>query len=75
MMKTAKEMFYELGYEEQEFVILGKIFINDKKQRILFFDNKKVVSKEDNYSYDTSLSMQELQAINKMCRELGWLDE
>ena len=71
--KTADEMFEELGY--------SKIYDNedilelyDKKnfnKKIVFYKNWKEVAK----LYTFEISMQELQAINKKCKELNWLGD
>ena len=84
-MKTAKEMFEELGYDiltdNEEY----KIFERDYK----FIEITKCDSEIDDsvyidvYFYDcfkdtkkfTSIDGKELQAINQMCKELGWLDD
>lgn len=74
--KTADEIFEELGYykdfdetkheyrKENE----GDLFEID------FWLKERTVSK--NYYREMGyITMQELQAINKKCKELGWLDE
>ena len=74
--KTADEMFETLGYykdfdettheyrKEED----GDLFEID------FWLKEKTVSK--NYYRDMGyITMQELQAINKKCKELEWLDE
>ena len=75
-MSKADKMFEELGYTMRN----GKegIFYceysNKKTEDIIQFWHDKTVSKydEDEESY---ITMQELQAINEKCKELGWLDE
>lgn len=70
MNKSAKEMFEELGYE----LINHKAIIYRGKHetgriiRIAFFDNKKILITE-------SIGIDELQAINQQCKELGWFNE
>ena len=58
----------------------GTILMYNKKtelkltRRISFFQNRKIGCSES-YLYAAKISMKELQAINKKCEELGWLDE
>lgn len=67
-MSKADEMFDEMGYEK----------IHDNKRRIVY---KKYWSKIEFHiknkwiEIDFKIDIQELQAINEKCRELGWLDE
>lgn len=66
-MKSAKEMFEELGYEkinETKIIYKGKHFSN-RPIHIAFFDNRKILITE-------SIGIEELQAINKQVEELGW---
>lgn len=74
-MSKADEMFKKLGYEDSThenglacIVIYGK----DSK-RIGFYTDKTVdcYNYFDGYEY---ISMQELQAINLKCKELGWIE-
>ena len=75
MEKTADEMFNELGYEkyenETEIIYRQKEIVNDERffWRITFAKIPKICGANH------LISMQELQAINKKCQELGWLDE
>ena len=79
--KTADEMMTELGYTK-------KIHINKQKEEIDFIGYDKRV--DDIRIEDCSLiflmnakmittniviNMQELQAINKKCKELNWLGD
>lgn len=75
-MKTAKEMFEELGYE----VYKGFCYIEYTKKepinryqcesyQIRFYENDKKVSAYQN------LTIAELKAINKQVEELGWNNE
>lgn len=76
--KTADEMFEELGYEKNE---ENDYFIEYKKQeddccKFIKFD---LIDKSfTNFYYvvfnrQSYLLMKELQAINKKCKELGWI--
>ena len=71
--KTANEMFYELGYIEK--------FKNHCEDEMYRKDSSHQAGKSIkfyNYSesieiYPCKINMQELQAINKKCEELGWI--
>lgn len=84
-MKTADKMFEELGYEIERgktYVIYWKIA---KRQSLNFYQYQNETQIEFNYTYKTIekrelfktkadiISMQELQAINEKCKELGWI--
>lgn len=81
---TADEMFEELGYEkmiEHKFIepeygeTTELILYRDDIQGLdIEFWNDKSISKTCNYDI-SYITMQELQAINKKVKELGWLDE
>ena len=74
-MSKADEMFKKLRYEKtenngeirykEENTTLGETF----RFEILFVKALKVVGAKH------LLNMQELQAINEKCKEMGWLDE
>ena len=76
---NAKEMFKQLGYEfEKEYTRHG---VNDtyrynKCSRpndsvIFYLDGKQIII----YQTFNTIHVNELQAIIKQCKELGWLDE
>lgn len=75
--KTADKMFEDLRYkkiEETNFITYKK----DNYNYIYFNLTNKTVTKgvleiEDETSGD--ITIKELEAINKKCKELGWLDE
>ena len=75
--KTADKMFEDLRYkkiEETNFITYKK----DNYNYIYFNLTNKTVTKgvleiEDETSRD--ITIKELEAINKKCKELGWLDE
>lgn len=82
MSKSAREMFEELGYEEfyddEEYKEEHIQFIQDGIFICFHKNEKRVETWElDDYFdiYNHLISPQELQAINQMCKELGWLDE
>lgn len=66
-MKTADEMFEELGYkcnyEDDDMFIYEK----DNIRYIVFLKRGKTLM------LPCQLTMEELQAINKKCQELGWI--
>ena len=84
-MKTADELFKELGYEKvredndsYEIRYVKKFGIRRGKHIVFFCDktisvcseNKKGLAVDRDY-----FNMQELKAINQKCKELGWLDD
>lgn len=77
MGKTADEMFEELGYIKD---INDDYEIEYRRSNIYINFNRtnKKISKGIEYDYYygvKQITMQELQAINKKCYELEWLDE
>ena len=75
-MSKADEMFKELGYE----------IVTENRTKIMyeregqFFDKYIVFEIIDKHivielgtGESTNINMQELQAINEKCKELGWL--
>lgn len=73
-MKTADKLFEELGYEKGEIGIFIQ-FNNIKKLISITFNiEEKTVSKCKGYNEAIPITNKELQAINKKCQELGWLD-
>lgn len=74
-MSKADKMFEELGYEvsNSEFVeelnTTTNTIVDNGYIKIIFYNNKTM-----SIDADDILNMQELQAINKKCQELGWLD-
>lgn len=75
-MSKADEMFKKLGYSvdngyfEEELNINTNTVIDNGYIQIIFYENKTL-----GIDADDILTMQELQAINEKCKELGWLDE
>ena len=73
--KSADEMFEELGYEmlfeDNDYIqyeFEGHYMDNEIK-----IDKKgKTILKEYSSEDSQEITMQELQAINKKCKELGW---
>ena len=79
--EKADKMFEELGYEKiadcKQEDISACIYENRKKYSI--YNEIKIIIfhyKTKKITLDTDyISMQELQAINEKCKELGWFDE
>lgn len=73
-MSKADKIFKELGYEvsNSEFVeelnITTNLVIDNGYVKIIFYNNKTIYIDADDI-----LNMQELQAINLKCKELGWI--
>lgn len=76
-MKTADELFEELGYKISEtyngYLYTDKTGFNIKitnMQRIDLYYNEDVEMDENLMQ----LTFKELQAISQKCRELGWIE-
>ena len=72
--KTADEMFEKLGYLKRNLDIIFSRFLeeweNEDLAKTFAFDTKyKTIDIIDENRY--GITMQELQAINKKCQELG----
>ena len=83
--KTADEMFEELGYEKQEDKYRIEYFLKQNythfvvTKRIAFYKVEKDICLEqwnvtEGIEISTNITMQELQAINKKVKELGWYE-
>lgn len=76
--KSADEMFEDLGYKKKKLDFIFSRFweewVNKELQKTFSFNTEyKIVDITDENEH--GLTMQELQAINKKCKELGWLNE
>lgn len=76
-MKTAKEMFEDLGcelYKEKDSRYITYLY---HYRYIIRFDliMRNFHAYEDMDCQFIGVDMKMLQAINKQCEELGWLDE
>ena len=77
-MKTADEMFRELEYKKytSDDCIM---YMKDLFSVTFVLDNKTFITeyRQGDYNFPSirafEISMQELQAINKKCQELGWI--
>ena len=76
-MKTAKEMFEELGYEKFENDSRITYEKYNRECKMIEFDKERmeITFADDNYCEVVMIDRKELQAINKQVEELGWLDE
>lgn len=73
--KTADEMFFELGYEEQNERSEMIEYVKDDDN--VFYIDKIDKTFDKSALYDTmgdDITMQELQAIYKKCQEMGWIE-
>ncbi len=75
-MSKTDEIFEKLGYEKRENKVSTRYTLYDNEEiyctkRIVFYNNTKRISI---HCDGESLDMQELQAINQICKEKGWLD-
>lgn len=71
----AKKYFERLGYkyEKRDNEILYSL---DNGNYIIFFEDDKIICTDgENNVQGLEMDMNELKAIIKQCKELGWLDE
>lgn len=75
-IKTADEMLKNLGYEkvtDDKYSFEYRKILDDDLFEIDFWKEDKTISK--NYYREIGyITLQELQAINKKCKELGWIE-
>lgn len=67
-VRTAQEMFEELGYEKDEVSIPDKPVYTDKYRSLMFINNGVVIA--GNFKQIVSLTTKEIEAINKQIKEL-----
>ena len=74
-LETADKMFEKLGFKiDGQETKLEVEYINDDKKIIYFDKYRKVILSYNEYDENTEeLTLQDLQAINKKCQELGWI--
>ena len=70
--KTADEMFEELGYKYNEFIYEIYYTKEEEGKTISFWTDRTMVESRKGV-ISMKNTMQELQAINKKCKELGWI--
>ena len=73
-MSEADEMFDNLGYNKYEFDAYIDYLSRESSKGITFRKDMQVIDSHCGIGSEY-ITMQELQAINKKCQELGWLDE
>lgn len=82
-MSKADEMFEKLGYKKEYEAEVEEVsgeemrikYSNEFYNYYIQFWNDKTVNKKVDFDEIGYLNMQELQAINLKCKELGWVDE
>lgn len=65
-MKSAREMFEELGFEQEFHIAYVKYYNKEKDRYIWFFQDTETIE----IIFD--IDMKHLQAINQQISELGW---
>ena len=69
-MSEADKMFEELGYRKLQSVGLQQCaYSNGKGKEIIISQSKRIGL----YGIYQWITLEELQAINKKCEELGWI--
>lgn len=68
-MSKADDMFKELGYRKDIYYDGSSFIYVDEDGRYIEFSKML-----ENFKSNTWLSVEELQAINEKCRELGWVE-
>lgn len=67
----ADEMFEKLGYKKLQVIGLQECAYSNGKGKEIIFSKTKRFGLYGVYQW---LSLEELQAINKKCQELGWIE-
>ena len=72
--ETTDEMFRKIGYEKKIDIVENDYLITteykkEDKYEIIF----KIITKEVVLGGFRGIELEELQAINKKCQELGWI--
>lgn len=71
-MSEADRLFEELSYKKYEYLEHTDYF-QEKTDKIISFRNNKEIATFNTYDGFEAITMQELQAINIKCKELGWI--
>ena len=74
-MKSAKEMFEELGYVYESYDEYIRCVWQPKSKRYCRTITFYLKNKKFKPYNQVQFTMQLLQAINQQCKELGWLDD
>ena len=67
-VRTAQEMFEELGYKKDEVSLPDKPIYTDKNRSLMFINNGVVIA--GNFKQIVSLSTKEIETIYKQIKEL-----
>lgn len=73
-LKSAREMFEELGYEKIQEDANWLIYSFNKVFKIMFYKPQQDFKIECLDNIYNTIDMEELKAINKQVEELGWND-
>ncbi len=73
-MSKADKMFSELGFNKYEFDTYIDYLSRENGHEIVFMKDTKVINSSCSMGSEY-LTMQELQAINEKCKELGWEED
>ena len=77
-MSEADKLFEELGYNISEKLKNGIVYLketDEEDMEISFIDYDDYGETVEVDKFNRLITMQELKAINKKCKELGWLEE
>lgn len=83
---SADKMFEELGYAKEDLTVSHRVIKYTKDSDIIKFYSRNIVFYLDEHTMGAcyedmdrfpkaDITMQELQAINKKCKEMGWIRE
>ena len=75
MNKKARDTFEELGYKIECDDVNWLIYNFENVFKILFYKPHQEIQIIYERQIYNSIDMEELQAINQQCKELGWFDE
>lgn len=81
-MSKADTMFEELGYKKEEENDKYVLYLSEKslwrQRKIRFWKDEKVIFndllEDDKVVSSVQIGIEELQAINQKCKELGWIE-
>lgn len=81
-MSKADTMFEELGYKKEEENDKYVLYLSEKslwrQRKIRFWKDEKVIFndllEDDKVVSSVQIGIEELQAINLKCKELGWIE-
>lgn len=74
-MKTAREMFEELGYKKLERLDFNHHIGYEKGRNYIWFHiPTKTYISNDSYNYKRDITLEEHKAIHQQLKELGWIE-